>query len=98
MKVFGPKPWGNWTDRVMVPTPVGKPCFFCEEPIKADDLGVLMPHMEGGAYADLREIERPWHRDCLIHSIFARPEDERTTKRQSAAATRERLDKNGPAP
>ena len=93
MKVFGPRPWGNWSERKIVPSPVGEPCVFCEEAIRQDDLGVLMPFMS----ADMKDSERPQHRDCLIHSIFARPEDQRKTRRESARATRERVDKEGPS-
>ncbi len=87
MKVFGPTSWGNWTDKVVVQTPVGEPCQLCQEPILHGDLGVLMP------FSGEVEEERPWHRDCLLYSILGKRHDERGTLRRSAAATRLRVDK-----
>lgn len=87
MKVFGPTPWGNWTDKVVVPTPIGAACQLCEEPILHGDPGVLMP------FAGEVDEERPWHRDCLLYSVLGKREDERGTLRRSAAATRLRVDK-----
>lgn len=91
MRVFGPTRWGNFSERLTVPAPIGQPCFFCEEPIFEGDLGVVMPHMD----ADMKDSERPWHRDCLIHSMFASDADKMATRRESARATRERIDRDG---
>ncbi len=62
MKRFGPN-WGR--DLEEVPTPVGAPCFYCEEPIVEGDLGVVMPFMDVDGDKEVAE-----HRECLLRSIF----------------------------
>ena len=93
MKAFGPKPWGRLG--ALVATPVGASCMLCEETILADDLGVLMPyeHMKDGKPAS---EERPWHRECLVYSIFMEPKDVRRMIRESAKATVDRIEKETP--
>jgi len=96
MKLFGPKPWGNWSEKVIVATPVDAPCQLCEELIAASDMGVLLPYdhaVDGVPVTD----ERPWHRDCLIYSILGEPVDERATPRESACAARLRVDQKAAA-
>ncbi len=87
MKVFGPTPWGNWPDKVVVQTPVGESCQLCGELVLHGDLGVLMP------FVGEVEEERPWHRDFLLYSILGKPEDKRGALRSSAAAARRRIDR-----
>lgn len=48
-----------------VPTPVGKECLLCEEPIRDDDRGFMVPHLTGSLFE-----EKPNHRECLARSIF----------------------------
>jgi hypothetical protein len=50
-------------DPERVPTPVGEPCLYCQEPIKESDCGILMPHM-GETVSD-----KPWHIICLRKSL-----------------------------
>lgn len=45
------------------PTPVGWVCQFCRRPIRKDDQGVTMLHIE-----DTGSIRRPWHRACFARA------------------------------
>jgi hypothetical protein len=93
MKVFGPEPWGAWSKRELVETPDGQPCQLCDEPIIAGDLGVILPFSTVKDGKPVEE-ERPWHRECLLHSILCKPEDKRETMRESAKATTDRVDRS----
>lgn len=65
MKWFGQN-WGAPVcDLEHVPTPQAS-CFGCEEPIKPEDQGVVLPYL-GGA-DDLRQ-EAPYHLDCLVEAV-----------------------------
>lgn len=92
MKVFGPHPWGAWTDRELIETPVGRDCLYCREQIAPGDLGVLMPY-SGPAGA---ESEEPTHRECLLYVTLGKPEDMRGTLRESARETARRLEEDCP--
>lgn len=90
MKVFGPEPWGAWSEREFIETPDAT-CQFCEEQVTPGDLGVILPFSTVKDGKPVEE-ERPWHRECLLHSIFCEPKDRRETRRESAKATAERVD------
>lgn len=79
------------------PTPVGEPCLWCDEPIVADDDGVLIVHL-----ADNGPSLRPQHIECFERSITGGvnhlmkqceccggtlpPDPPNLTRRQAAAA------------
>jgi hypothetical protein len=44
------------------PVPIGQPCKLCNQPIKPDDCGWLIPHL--GA-TDTAWHEAAWHIKCL---------------------------------
>lgn len=46
---FGRASWGAPMNdpRAQVPTPVGKLCIYCVQPIEADDDGVTTPYTDG---------------------------------------------------
>jgi len=41
--------------------------MICDEPVAADDLGVVMPHVEVEAH---RTTDQPMHRECFVLSVF----------------------------
>jgi hypothetical protein len=47
---------------LVVPTPVGAVCDYCEQPIRSGERGLLMPSY------DFRLS--PWHRRCLLRNIL----------------------------
>jgi hypothetical protein len=59
MKIFG-REIGCGHCIPAVDTPVGDACMRCDVPIKAGDVGIIMPHMgpEG-------TVEKPWHLACF---------------------------------
>lgn len=59
MKIFG-RTIGCGTCIPQVDTPVGEACLRCGVPIKAGDVGILMPHT-----LDLDCVEKPWHISCF---------------------------------
>lgn len=64
MKFFGSEKWGAASiERAEIP--VGRPCFHCEKPIAATDLGVFMPYMH-----ETGTTEIAMHRRCLLEQIF----------------------------
>lgn len=95
---FGPAPWAPICDELeRVPAPAGTPCFHCEEPIAADDDGLLVasPAADGGWK------QLPVHMECNLRivvgsvghqnakcSCFGGTEEDPPgmTKRQAAAA------------
>jgi hypothetical protein len=66
MNWFG-KPGGAPYERDCphVPTPVGQACAWCDEPIAADDDGVLIPHVSAE-----KTVPRPMHYECQLRSIL----------------------------
>lgn len=61
-----PDHWANETvDFIVVPTPVGAICSYCDEPVHDGDRGVLMPHLDEDGTRVL-----PWHRRCLLRNIL----------------------------
>jgi hypothetical protein len=61
-RTFFGEPWpsGVCEDGVQVPTPVGKPCAFCDEAIGGDDRGSFIGAEDGPA---------PMHRECSLRSV-----------------------------
>lgn len=65
--LFFGEPWGArmLEDAEQVPAPLGELCGWCEEPIEADDRGVLRPFVEAE-----RSGLRPLHRECDARSVI----------------------------
>lgn len=74
MKRFG-FGWARLEGVTIVPTPIGEPCFYCRDPIKPDDLGVVMP-FSGGTPEYPTECEINVHRVCLLRNIGVEGLDE----------------------
>ena len=53
-------------DAVQVPTPVGRPCSYCKEPVQAGDRGLLR-RSDDGLLASTIE---PVHAECELLDIF----------------------------
>lgn len=53
-----------------VDVPVGWTCAYCQEPIKEDDCGMIMPL---GLLSGVTECA--WHRRCLLQSVGAIPNE-----------------------
>ncbi len=49
----------------VVETPVGALCPYCDDAIKADDEGVVFPHI-GDAF---QPKTLAWHRGCFLQSL-----------------------------
>jgi hypothetical protein len=49
---------------VVVPTPVGVPCAWCDEPLAPGERGALIPHLGEQA------THLAWHRRCFLRSIL----------------------------
>jgi hypothetical protein len=49
-----------------MPTPVGEPCLYCDEPIVMGDRGVVMPFVTGAALVTLRAQ----HYECFMRQIL----------------------------
>lgn len=66
MKWFGAS-WGAPVneDTEWAPTPIGEPCMNCDEPIDAEDQGVLIPTWR----AENIVTEDPWHLACHVRGI-----------------------------
>ena len=64
MTIFG-EPWeaGMCEGATVAPTPVGRPCLYCDEPIDEGDQGVLhtVLFLHGN---DGEPITEPLHREC----------------------------------
>jgi hypothetical protein len=57
--------WFGYKDRHhSVPTPVGQPCLWCEEPIQEGDKGVTMPHYGTDTCGGVKEM--PHHIECML--------------------------------
>lgn len=68
MKAFGPKVWSApVTDDLDEPvtTPHGAVCAYCNEAVKGDDDGFLIPHYTGGT-----PLERPVHTECWLRQVM----------------------------
>jgi len=52
------------TDTPHVPTPVGELCLWCEEPIAADDDGLIVPVFGAPEYR-----HAPYHYECHLRGI-----------------------------
>ena len=48
-------------EEAQVPTPVGQPCGFCQEPIQMGDRGCTIPDVSGG--------ENPYHFECHMRLV-----------------------------
>ena len=59
MKIFGRGDIGCGQCIPAIETPVGDACAYCSVPIKAGDIGVVMPHVAEVV------IDKPWHIACL---------------------------------
>lgn len=66
MKWFG-HDWGAdiCTPDTHAPTPTGTPCAWCDEPIEADEGGLLIPFLGENVEA----VDQPWHIECFGRSI-----------------------------
>lgn len=73
MKAFG-KPWAH-EEMEIIPTPVGQRCIHCDEPIAADDQGVVMPYFPPVNGVD----EVAQHRECFLRKIFGSVGHQRKT-------------------
>lgn len=64
---FG-KSWGApcCERELHVPTPVGRPCLSCGQPIAEHDQGVVMTHLR----LDASSTEEPHHLDCFLRKIL----------------------------
>jgi len=67
MQVFGP-PWDApvYEDSEHVPTPVGRPCLDCGNPIKKRDQGYLIPFMRGNGVVTIEAH----HRLCFHQHVI----------------------------
>lgn len=54
-----------WDGMPEVPTPVGKPCLWCQEPIKEGDAGITMPYVQ-----PLGTTTEPFHVECHIRQAL----------------------------
>lgn len=67
MRFFGPEPWGPARDgeAVMVPSPIGELCSWCDEPILAGESGCITPYLgKDGTELQLQ------HRECLARTMM----------------------------
>lgn len=64
MKVFGCSPYLS-ANLEVVPTPVGEPCLYCQEPILAPDIGFIVPHLDETGPRDAAQ-----HRECMLRHLF----------------------------
>lgn len=73
LRVFGapPSPFHAQLG-ALVPTPVGMPCCWCDEPFVAGDYGLWMP-----TYLSETMQYQPWHRECFMRTIFGSAEHQR---------------------
>ena len=65
MKWFG-EPWGApvCEEATHVETPIGVPCLECEQPVEADDRGVILP------FLSMEEMtESTFHLGCFLDSL-----------------------------
>lgn len=56
-----------------VPTPVGKPCAWCETTIADGDQGFLIPGALLGGNGKLHSSWQPWRRECLLRTVIGSP-------------------------
>ena len=65
MKIFG-RSVGCGNCIPSVDTPIGETCARCSVPIKAGDVGIVMPHMGAGVQFGTHAVEElPWHIACF---------------------------------
>lgn len=98
MQWFGKAPWAPLCDDCPhVKTPVGQPCGRCDEPIAADDDGVLIPYV-----TRCDTVMQPLHYECNLRQTIgglnhllgrctccggtSDPDPPHMTKRQAAKA------------
>lgn len=65
MKLFGPRQWSGFREPVVVPPPVGAPCFECNRRIDADDFGIFLPFIDSNGIA----AEIVVHRVCFLTEL-----------------------------
>lgn len=63
---FGPRPYGPMKCEASewVPTPVGEPCLWCDEPLVHGNVGVLIVYVDASG-----ATRRPIHHACAIRQI-----------------------------
>ena len=68
---FGPFPWGPALDPnddhhliLRVEPPLGELCLGCQEPIREDDYGQMVPYSQGPPEAPTARLV-PVHKECL---------------------------------
>lgn len=92
------------------PTPVGRACLYCHEPIVLGEWGFMMPCVRMGEDGKPVGSAEPAHRECLLWSTAGSvehlrgrctcyrgascPEPERTSLREQARATWEWLERH----
>ena len=64
---FGPTAWGGAVDdpKLLVETPVGDRCLYCEETIVEGDSGCIFPYLDSEGPRLIAE-----HRECFLRHIF----------------------------
>lgn len=70
---FG-KSWGAACCEVEAhaPTPIGRPCMQCREPIREGDQGLVHPYVRDWKHepdGDIRFTMEPVHLDCFLRTI-----------------------------
>lgn len=70
-RYFG-QPWGApfLEDAEQVPTPVGKPCLVCDEPVAEGDQGVVMPYAHTGDDGKPVSTDAAEHRECMLLGVL----------------------------
>lgn len=63
MKYFGHAWNPNIASLEQVPAPVGSPCVWCDELIKEEENGLIIPHI------DEVTTDRPYHPECFLRTI-----------------------------
>lgn len=66
MKWFGKPQNALCRPQLEIPTPVGAPCIYCEEPIEAEDFGVSIPCFQTRDQV----TDEPQHFACFFRNII----------------------------
>jgi hypothetical protein len=69
VKIFG-RTIGCGTCIPSIDTPIGDACMRCDVPIKAGDVGIVMPTMGPGVLFGHAVEERPWHLACFRTALL----------------------------
>ena len=72
MKIFGRSDTiGCGKCLPLIATPIGEACMRCDVPIKAGDVGIVMPHMGVGVlFGTHATEEKPWHLACFRAALI----------------------------